>query len=99
MTSQVLSTYGNIHIDENGYVKSIEYYEEEKAGLDLILQFDLEEYESVYGERDSHYDILDLGYWQYDSTYIEAEPEFRKTVKENMALITQNHCSKDNNDR
>jgi hypothetical protein len=82
----VYSSYGNIHIDENGYVQSIDYYGEERAGLDLILQFDLAEYESVYGERDSHYDILDLGYWQYDSTYIEAEPEFRKIAKENIVL-------------
>ena len=76
----VHSSYGNIHIDENGYVRSIDYYDESSGELDLIFQFDLAEYEATYGYRDSHYDILDLGYWEYDSTYVEPEQEFRDIV-------------------
>lgn len=58
----VHGSYGDLILDQWG--KVIEYIDPyDEPDYADIIRFNLEEYKHTYGQVDSDYDILDLGFW------------------------------------
>jgi hypothetical protein len=83
----VHSSHGDFVIDENGIVTKFKAEEsasqsdaEAEADYHNYVRFDLPEYKKHYGELDTEYDILDLGFWKKDGSYEPPEKDFRDRV-------------------
>ena len=76
----VHSSHGEFEIDENGIVIKFDANPEADADYHNYVRFDLPEYKKHYGELDTEYDILDLGFWQKDGSYEAPEKDFRERV-------------------
>lgn len=63
-------------IDENGVI--LETTLTDSWEQPIPDRFDVNEFRQAYGILDDHIDILDIGYWNPDGKYIEAEPDFRE---------------------
>lgn len=93
----VHSSSGDITIDSNGFV--IDYTDttcgfikaSELECIRAITRFNLIECQQYYGELNTNFDILDLGYWYRDPVgdnlcgcYEPPEYDFRKTIEKEM---------------
>ena len=76
----VHSSHGDFVIDENGIVIKFKAEAEAEADYHNYVRFDLPEYKKHYGELDTEYDILDLGFWKKDGSYEPPEKDFRDRV-------------------
>jgi hypothetical protein len=76
----VHSSHGEFEIDENGIVIKFDANPEAEADYHNYVRFDLPEYKKHYGELDTEYDILDLGFWKKDGSYETPEKDFRDRV-------------------
>ena len=76
----VHSSHGDFVIDENGIVTKFKAEAEAEADYRNYVRFDLPEYKRHYGELDTEYDILDLGFWKKDGSYEPPEKDFRDRV-------------------
>jgi len=69
----VHSSNGDFEINEIGLPLNL--HEIQEAMEVTILKFDLDEHKETYGELDTGFDILDLGYWYAASDgTLEYEP-------------------------
>ena len=78
--SIVHSSHGDFVIDENGIVTKFKAGGWVQPDYHNYVRFDLPEYKKHYGELDTEYDILDLGFWKKDGSYEPPEKDFRDRV-------------------
>ena len=69
ITATVHSTYGDYDISEDGMVVSGPAYYNHRR----LVRFDLSEYKKHYGNVDTEYDIIDVGFWHADGSYVPPE--------------------------
>lgn len=85
VAAKVLSSEGSLFINKSGYVVSID--EDGENYFKDILRFDLAEQAVWWSKKtgdmpqiQSEYDLLDLGYWRKDGTYIFPDFLHRNTI-------------------
>lgn len=85
VAAQVFSSEGSVSINKSGYVLTFD--ENVDSYFKDILRFDLVEQAVWWGKKtgnmpqlESEYDVLDLGYWKKDGTYIFPDFLHRNTI-------------------
>jgi hypothetical protein len=77
----VHSSHGDFTINENGEVIDLKLdtdCPDTERHFKSITKFDLNEYKEYYGQLESEYDILDLGYWH--TKYEKPDLDWRKRI-------------------
>ena len=79
----ITSSHGEFLIRESGQV--VGYRLEDSWDSPIPAWFDVVEYRRTYGQVDGHIDILDIGYVMPDGYYEPPEPDFRATIRQELA--------------
>ena len=84
----IQSSQGELTADEQGNVVSITIYDyaDNHTSIENIVRFDFDEWLRFYQEPlAGSFDILDLGLWLRDGSYIPADCDWTETVMEILA--------------